>query len=237
MMLPFLSINIETTDGCNRKCPWCPNAKIDKPPEFMGPQLYAGILDQLRGHDYTGRVHLYQRGEPLTDERLAEWTGQAREKLPKCHLYISTNGDFLTRKKAHELIRAGMNEIEVSHYDGMREDLVRETSHLHGIVFHYDKRRDDPSGHWFNRAGLVNVAPAMKMANNCCWWIFRKMCIACNGDMQLCCADWFPCDLHNAYDMTLEELWNQPKMLEYRKAHLAGKGKEMPKCKDCNLLT
>jgi 2-deoxy-scyllo-inosamine dehydrogenase (SAM-dependent) len=233
---PFLSINIETTDGCNRKCSFCPNSLIDKAAEFMPLGMFADILFQLAEGGYEGRVHLYQRGEPLLDDRLVDWTAMARRILPKCHLYISTNGDYLTRKLAHKLIHAGMNEIEVSHYDGMRMDLVRETSHLFGNVFHYDKQLDNPIGHWFNRGGLVDVQAAMKMDNNFCWWIFRKAGISCRGDYVLCCADWYPGKFGNVKDHTIMELWESMSVWKYREAHIEKRPRTMPMCERCNLL-
>jgi len=233
---PFLSINIETTDGCNRKCHFCPNSLIDKPAEFMPLGMYTDILFQLAEGGYTGRVHLYQRGEPLSDDRLIDWTAMARRILPKCHLYISTNGDYLTRRVAHELLRAGMNEIEVSHYDGLRQDLMRETSHLHGLVFHYDKQLSNPQGHWFNRGGLVDVPSSDKFKDNFCWWIFRKMGISCRGDFVLCCADWFPGKFGNVKDKTIAELFDGPLVWDYRMAHLNNKPRTMPMCEKCNML-
>ena len=234
-MFPFLSINIETTDGCNRKCEWCPNAKIDKPAEFMDLDLFEKILAELSEEKYRKRVHLYQRGEPLLDDRLTEWTARVREVLPAAHIFISTNGDYLTRQKANELLRAGMNEIWVSHYDGLREDLVKETAHLEGIVYHFDKPQLETT--YFNRGGKVDVASRFKMDNNFCWWIFRKAGITCRGDLQLCCADWFPGELGNVRDSRLKDIWPGTKLYEYWMAHTAGHAKDMPKCKDCNLLT
>lgn len=236
MTLPFLSINIETTDWCNRKCSFCPNSLIDKEPEFMPRGLYEKILAELAEHNYSGRIHLYQRGEPLLDERLPGWTAMARKACPGSHLYISTNGDHLTRDLAKSLFRAGMNEIEVSHYDGMREELVRETSDFYGLVLHFDKRRDG-NWHWFNRAGLVDVPSSMgTMDGGLCWWIFRKAGITCRGDYQLCCADWFPGKLGNIKDSTLMDLWNGKLLWDYRMAHTEKRGKTMPLCDKCNLM-
>ncbi len=236
MSFSFLSINIETTDGCNRKCHFCPNSLIDKAAECRPLGMFTDILFQLAEGKYEGRVHLYQRGEPLLDERLVDWIAMARRILPKCHLYISTNGDYLTRKLAHQLIGAGMNEIEVSHYDGLRMDLVRDTSHLDGNVFHFDKKLSDPTGHWFNRGGLVEVPASMKFDGNFCWWIFRKAGISCRGDYVLCCADWFPGKFGNVKDKPISELWDGPLVWEYRMAHTEGRPRTMPMCERCNLL-
>ena len=237
MTFPFLSINLETTDGCNRKCVWCPNSLIDKPAEFMELAVFKKALAELAEGGYEGRVHLYQRGEPLLDDRLVEWTAMARKALPKCLLYISTNGDYLTRRLAHSLIAAGMNEIEVSHYDGMRKELVHETSHLCGYMIHFDKSNlADPIGHWFNRAGLVDVPASDKMEGNFCWWIFRKVGISCRGDFVLCCADWFPGKFGNINEKTIAELWDGPLVWEYRMAHTEGRARQMPMCDKCNLL-
>lgn len=232
-MFQFLSINIETTDWCNRKCTFCPNANIDKEPEFMEKDLYLKVLDELAEHDYVGRVHLFQRGEPLLDERLEEWTEIARKKLPKCYLMISTNGDFLTRARAISLLRAGMSEMWVSHYDGIRENLVRDTSDFQNIL-HFGKEKLEET--FFNRAGLVDVPTKFTFDDNFCWWIFRKAGITCRGDLQLCCADWFPGELGNVRESKLADIWPGEKLLEYWIAHVNRNGKQMPKCKDCNLL-
>jgi len=233
---PFVSINIETTDWCNRKCSFCPNSLIDKPAEFMELPVYEKILADLAEHQYNGRIHLYQRGEPLLDERLPEWTAMARAACPGSHIYISTKGDYLTRALAKKLFRAGMSEIEVSHYDGIREELVKETSDFYGLVLHFDKKRTE-NWHWFNRAGLVDVPSSMgTMAGNMCWWIFKKAGISCRGDYVLCCADWFPGRFGNVKDKTLMDLWNGNLMWEYRMKHADRKAKTMPGCDKCNLV-
>jgi 2-deoxy-scyllo-inosamine dehydrogenase (SAM-dependent) len=236
MTFPFLSINLETTDGCNRKCSFCPNSLIDKPAEFMSLEIYDKCLAELSAGGYQGRVHLYQRGEPLLDDRIVDLTAMARRILPKCHLYISTNGDYLTKRLVHQLIHAGMNEIEVSHYDGIREDMVRATSHLENIVIHYDKKLSNPQGHWFNRGGLVDVPSSDKFEGNFCWWIFRKAGISCRGDYVLCCADWFPGKFGNVKNKTIAELFDGPLVWKYRGAHVERKARAMPMCDKCNML-
>lgn len=237
MTFPFQSLNIETTDWCNRKCSFCPNSLIDKEPEFMPLGMYTDILSQLAEHKYDGRICLYQRGEPLLDERLVDLTAMARKTVPSCYLYISTNGDHLTRKLAYKLIHAGMNAIEVSHYDGLRKDLVNDTSHLCAHVYHVDKNPSNGTGHWFNRAGLVDVPMTMgTMDGNCCWWIFKKAGISCRGDYVLCCADWFPGKFGNIRDHTLLELWNGKLLEKYRMAHMSNNARMMPMCDKCNVL-
>lgn len=88
-------LSIETTSSCNRSCSFCPisHGRRDFPTESMDDGLFSSILDQLAEHDWAGVLQMFLLNEPLLDPKLPDRLREAREKLPRCTVYLSTNGD------------------------------------------------------------------------------------------------------------------------------------------------
>jgi hypothetical protein len=117
-------VEIELFTYCNRKCWFCPNAKMPERQDKAGNQymddgLYLRILDELASIDYCGQIQFGRYNEPLADHRtISARIKQARDRLPKAWLYSHTNGDFLTPRYLDLLGTAGLNELCVQTYLG-----------------------------------------------------------------------------------------------------------------------
>lgn len=110
-------INIETSSQCNRACPYCPNSLYDrrKTNTFFDWPTYEKIVDDLASIDYDRRISLVGLNEPLMhmDDFLARLR-LIREKLPKAHLLIFTNGDYLDKDAFQALRDVGVHELKVA---------------------------------------------------------------------------------------------------------------------------
>lgn len=231
MMLPK-SIQIQTIDYCNRKCTWCPNSKMEKSPSNLMPwEVFKKILFDLAVANYTGAIHLYLMAEPLCDPRMKELVRETRLAFPSNEIMISTNGDYLNKDLASELLDAGLTWIAVSYYDNCNDKLSKIT----------DKRVVKTSVgalrmEFYNRAGHVpHVACISPMVS--CNWVFDKAYINYRGDVILCCSDYdYEVVFGNVVEDPFYNIYNGVKYNEYRDAHRAGRGKEMPLCKNCNRI-
>ncbi len=150
MLLPQ-QVQIQTIDYCNRKCPWCPNSKIDKKPSALMPQwVFDKILADFKSVGYSGIFHLYLMAEPLCDPRIEDLIRQTRKEFPENIIRISTNGDLLQSvEDVYKLLDAGLTAIGISHYDQTNENLYEHTED--DRIIH--TRLNDLRSTFYNRAG------------------------------------------------------------------------------------
>lgn len=185
----FQHINIQTTDRCTRRCAHCVFGAPDRP-SFgeMSSALFGKILDDLAAIDFSGRVSLFEINEPLTDFELSKRLALVRERLPRCYLYLMTNGDLLDVGLARALFVAGLDELHVTSYDA--ESLQRNLSICRSAVgigrtVHSDRTQHDG---WVSRAG--NLPSYYKgERSGPCELVFRQMVVKPDGSVVSCAHD------------------------------------------------
>ena len=228
-----ISIQIQTIDYCNRKCPWCPNSKIEKQPtSLMSWSIYFKIIEDLRKIHYGGAIHPYMMGEPLCDPRMPEMIHMANKFFPDNVIFISTNGDYLKRKEdVKDLFDKGLTWMGVSHYDDRNDHLKKMVEFPRMVHTPIEKLRET----FYNRAGNIDVPCIHPMKS--CDWIFQKAYINYRGDVILCCSDYkYEIVFGNVMDQPFGEIYNSENYNYYRKAHRQGWGKELPLCEKCNRI-
>lgn len=112
-----ISVQIQTIDRCNAACPMCLYASTsnDGSPQVIDPQLYGSLLRQLAACGTVRILCLMLQNEPLLDRDLHRRFRSAREVLgSSVRLVVMTHGALLTRRRADELIEAGVDQISVS---------------------------------------------------------------------------------------------------------------------------
>lgn len=178
------------------------------------------IVLELKNIDYQGRVHPYGNGEPLTDDKFLDRVMFIRKELPKCYIYMATNGDFINKPHSFkDILDAGVDEIQCDHYDDRNANLKENSPNN---VVHYDVGMLRTN--FYNRAGniqLTNITPSAR-----CWFPGKKLYFNYFGDMLICCSDWtFEHEIGNINKESLPELYEK----------LMNKDRE-PLCSKCNLI-
>jgi MoaA/NifB/PqqE/SkfB family radical SAM enzyme len=88
----------------------------------MDSSLYRRILESLHSPGTLRLLAPMLQNEPLLDSEFEQGVRQAKETLGrKAHIGIVTNGSALTSRRLDDLIRAGVDSIEVS-VDAYREE-------------------------------------------------------------------------------------------------------------------
>lgn len=110
---------IEPFGGCNIRCQMCFQGRVDLPggKEYMDMDTYKRIIDEVS--QFTSRLYLFWRGEPLMHPDLVEMIRYARRR--NMYVFISTNAVLLTRELAKELIEAGLDFLLVG-FDGASKE-------------------------------------------------------------------------------------------------------------------
>jgi hypothetical protein len=219
----FQQVLIETRTDCNNHCPFCPHAFNSKPLGIMTWDCYVAIIDQLVKIGYNGRVALMLSNEPLLEDRLLEMVHYAKSKSQRLFIDITSNGRLLTVEILDQLFEVGLDNININDYRGDRDLFPDKWSdNLIPILKAYGnnpkvsfiKRRMDES--LPNYAG--NIPQQFdKEKLGFCNYPFRKLTIAYNGDILLCCDDFmYDTCFGNIMTDNLIDCWNNDSYNEYR---------------------
>lgn len=229
----FYTILIETNPVCNRKCSYCPNAKNPRKGKLMSEEIFYKIIDELSEINFKGKICPHFFGEPLLDKRLPKLLKYAKDKLPNVRIVIYTNGDLLTIDLFKELVKLGVNIIEVTEHDEKVSENMK-------IIFNFLDKNPIYKKHLNyrrnlyidERAGLVKSG-FEKRARKICTTASYNMTINYKGDIILCCNDYFgKYKFGNVAKEKLIDIWNKKGYRKIRQNNMNGKF-SLDICKNC----
>jgi len=125
---PPFNVSFELTLGCNLRCPMCAVGTVhDKPGrgyKFMEKATLVRTVDYIKELGWNCRVGFAMRGEPTLHPDYIGMVAAVRERLPKVHMTMLTNGGGLLRKpgainNVMGLFDAGLNVLGMDHYTGI----------------------------------------------------------------------------------------------------------------------
>jgi len=127
---PFF-ISVEITNFCNLHCPECPVgieriSKSDK--SSFNFSLFKKLIDELKPK--LQHVILYFQGEPFLNNHFIDFIQYTHDA--GIYTSTSTNGQFLNRKNAKEIVLSGLDKIIVS-IDGSTQQIY-ETYRVGGSL-------------------------------------------------------------------------------------------------------
>lgn len=234
MINRFNAIQIQTIQGCNLLCSFCPNSYLPQTMKLMDENLYFKIIDQLKEIDYGGRVSPYLMNEPLLDKRLVKLVKYTREQLPKAELTVTTNGLLATKDNLKDLLNAGIDKILVSCYTKKIHDKIREfniSKDKVSLTLFY--KQDSITQGFYNRGGNIKID--RKPTKYCCPRPFIQMYIVNTGEAVLCCSDYKrEVILGDLNSENIIDIWQNKKYQKYRDKLKNNKKHELLLCKDCN---
>jgi radical SAM protein with 4Fe4S-binding SPASM domain len=119
------SINIDPTNLCNFRCPFCPTgnpavlARVARPKGVMKLELFQKIIGDLRdltrrGGRKIARLQLWKDGEPLLHQQFPEMIRLAKRAEVADSVEMTTNGSLLNGITIRGLIEAGPDVLRVS---------------------------------------------------------------------------------------------------------------------------
>ncbi|MFY0614725.1 MAG: radical SAM protein [Hyphomicrobiaceae bacterium] len=210
-------ITLEPFDYCNRKCPYCPVALIDRRSsvKLMAREHLDKILDDLRSIDFVGSICLNLFNEPMAHESTYEVAAECQTALPKASVWFNTNGDYINRKSVERLAKLGLKRIVVTlhttsehpYTDDIQRKRIAQFTARTGVALHVDRFRPGIdmrlSGsfkgmkitmksvnylkHGVNRGGAMKQIPVVLDRETPCDRPFHDLTIAWNGNVYPCC--------------------------------------------------
>lgn len=200
----FTEVEIETYTVCNRKCSYCPNSKFTRGDYKMQISLFKKIIDDLKELDYKGDITPDFYNEPFLDKRLPELLKYIKKQLPDSKIVIFSNGDFLDKRLFDE----------ISNYVGLID--ITDHGNLNPNIPKDEKIKIRKLEHFSSRGGLVTVKN--KITKEKCYQPTRMLVITYNGDVILCCNDYFGKHVFgNLKEESIMEVWNKKSFINARK--------------------
>lgn len=107
-------VRIEPASSCNLRCIHCPTGLGVAPKGIMQRELFEKIASELKSFsDELSTVVLYHGGEPLLNKNLIDYIKVLKVVGVK-KVKTVTNGKLLTDELCLQLVKSGLDEIEIS---------------------------------------------------------------------------------------------------------------------------
>lgn len=249
------NVNIELTSRCNKNCWMCGRRKVDR--EYPELALQYGdmdfpLLEKIAGEIPAGIVvQLHNNGEPLLYSRF----GEAVRLFHRNIVNIVTNGKLLLEK--FEEIVDNLDTLSVSVFEN-----DEEAEEQYAILEKFFERKGTRKPFTSLRLiGNVDAEPYRKFNAllirrilhspmgsfqyrkrnptipeiGICLDFLNHLAISKDGDVSIC-VRFDPKHLGvlgNIKECSLEDLWNSPLRLKWKKAHMEGRRKDIPLCSYC----
>ena len=247
----ILTVEINTTELCNRSCVFCPR---HDPNVYANRNLHlsvkgAGIIaEELADNQYAGKVSFSGFSENLLNPDFIEIVKEFRFHLPQATLECNTNGDKLTTEYLHELMwKAGLDLIYINLYDGPEQmshfDPMIKEARLREDQWKYRMHWGDFEKHGLilnNRSGVIDwvgveESDIKSLQGKPCHYPFYKMFVDWNGDVLFCSNDWGKEHVvGNLMQQSLHDVWFSKPMTKIRKRLMRGDRSKSP-CNKCSV--
>jgi len=244
----ILTVEINTTELCNRTCVFCPR---HDPAVFPNRNLHLTvkgartIAEELGDNQYSGKISFSGFGENLLNPDFPEIVKEFRFNLPMATIECNTNGDKLTEEYVDRLYRSGLDLLYINLYDGIeqmahfeemlknvRDDMYKFRMHWgdfekHGLILN-------------NRSGVIDwvgieETDITSLQGKPCHYPFYKMFVDWNGDVLFCSNDWGREHVvGNLLQQSLHDVWFSKPMTKIRKRLMKGDRSHSP-CNKCSV--
>lgn len=257
-------IQIETVQGCNRRCSFCGTVGMKREFHFAERKTIVHTCKLIRKAGINSRILLACHGEPTLHPHIVQLVSDIRKILPTNMIHLFTNGTVLEKRDGMipALFEAGVNDLIFDEYRDHRVgDFVRNSPICHAykiveqcagvplfaaknpktkricIVPPIDEAGNTLSRRLMNHCG-AGGRPTEKPLEKVCSVIFRDFMVRWNGDIAICCNDfrgeYFVTNIMNC--SRFEEAYFHPRLESARKFLMQKKRGEIHPCDICNVI-
>ena len=245
----ILTVEINTTELCNRTCVFCPR---HDPTVFPNRQLHLTtkgaetIAEELADNGYSGKVSFSGFGENLLNPDFVEIVSIFHYHLPQATLECNTNGDKLDV----DYLKANESRIEFIVHQFVRwpeqmehfDKLIKE-AYVPADRYKYRMHWGDFEKHGLilnNRSGVIDwvgieETDIKSLQGKPCHYPFYKMFVDWNGDVLFCSNDWGREHVvGNLLQQSLYDVWFSKPMNKIRRRLARGDRSQSP-CNKCSV--
>ena len=246
-MASILTVEVNTTELCNRTCVFCPR---HDPKVYPNRNLHMtvkganAITDQLRSIGYRGKVSLSGFGENLLNPNFKRIVSTFKQGLPRAVVECNTNGDRLTKEVVEDLFTRKLDYLYINLYDG-----PEQIEHFEPMLVNVDRDKVKYRAHYSeedyglfinNRSGTIDWLnidneDITKLQGKRCHYPFYKMFVDWNGDVLFCSNDWGKEHVvGNLLQQDIREVWLSKEMRKIRNRLAKGDRTHSP-CDKCSV--
>ena len=243
----ILTIELNTTELCNRKCVFCPRYNSEVYPNRnlnMTVEDAEKIAINLSEYDYKGKISYSGYSENFLNKKFLEIINVMRKYLKTNLFECNTNGDFLKKDSVGDIFKSGLNLLYINLYDG-----IDQIEKFDNIMKNVDKSKYKYRAHYSqedyglfinNRGGNIDwlgfdESDIESLKGKPCHYPFYKLFIDWNGDALFCANDWGKeIIVGNLVEQNLFDVWFSDKMYEIRKKLSVGDRNHSP-CNKCSV--
>ena len=243
----LLTVEINTTELCNRTCVFCPRHDKNVYPNRnlnMSLDTAESIAKNLKLDNYKGKISYSGFSENLLNKKFADIIKILKDKLPETTAECNTNGDRLTPQYAKQLFDSGLDLLYINLYDG-----IDQIEKFDKIMKDIDKSKYKYRAHYSqadyglninNRGGSItwlgmDEDSVDKLKGQPCHYPFYKMFIDWDGEVIFCANDWQKeRRVGNLAKQRLKDVWLGKDLNVIRKKLVKGDRSESP-CNKCTV--
>tara|TARA_R110002074_G_scaffold252830_3_gene424901 strand:- start:227 stop:1102 length:876 start_codon:yes stop_codon:yes gene_type:complete len=243
----LLTVEINTTELCNRTCVFCPRHDKNVYPNRnlnMSLETAQAIADNLSLDNYKGKISYSGFSENLLNKKFADIIKILKEKLPETTAECNTNGDRLTPEYAKQLFDSGLDILYINLYDG-----IDQIEKFDEIMKDIDKSKYKYRAHYSqadyglninNRGGSItwlglDEESVNELKGQPCHYPFYKMFVDWDGEVIFCANDWQKeRKVGNLAKQRLKDVWLGEDLNIIRKRLIKGDRTESP-CNKCTV--
>lgn len=242
-LLGLSAIEINPTELCNRSCSFCPRHDPKIYPNrnvHMSVDTVKILIEQLKEADYTGDINITGFGEPFLNPHILDIAKLFSDNF---HTEIMTNGDRIL--KGHitvsDIEQTGIHNLIIDCYDGADQiQWFSDTLSKYNIKYALRNHHDSGGTELIRQYGFNNRGGALyksKVKNNPCYYPAYKSFIDYNGDVRICCNDWFRkhLPLGNIHERSFDKIWMDNNFIKTRINLLKGNRKNYRPCDVCDV--
>jgi len=243
----LLTVEVNTTELCNRRCVFCPRYDKDVYPNRnlnMTVEIAELIGKNLKIDNYKGKVSFSGFSENFINKKFVDIVAKLREYLPDSLFECNTNGDFVTEDYVRRLYDAGLDILYINLYDG-----IDQIDKFNAIMKPFKQEQYKYRAHYSqadyglnlnNRGGSItwlgtDEDSVENLKGTPCHYPFYKMFVDWNGDVIFCSNDWQKeIKIGNLSKQRLKDVWFNDKINNIRKRLIKGDRSESP-CNKCSV--
>lgn len=245
----ILTIEVNTTELCNRTCVFCPRHDPEVFPNrhlHMTPRGARIICENLTSKEFTfsGKISFSGFGENTMNKDFPKIVRTFRKWLPNATLECNTNGDRLNLEYVNSLFSYGLDLLYINLYDG-----PEQMDHFNDMLSSIDDSKYKFRMHWSqadhglilnNRSGVIDwvgieETDIKSLQGKPCHYPFYKMFVDWNGDVLFCSNDWGREHVvGNLMQQPLHDVWFSQPMNKIRKSLINGDRSHSP-CNKCSV--
>ena len=243
----ILTVELNTTELCNRKCVFCPRYDSEFYPNRnlnMTVEDAEKIAINLSEYDYKGKISYSGYSENFLNKKFLEIINVMRKYLKTNLFECNTNGDFLKKDSVGDIFKSGLDLLYINLYDG-----IDQIEKFDNIMKNVDKSKYKYRAHYSqedyglfinNRGGNIDwlgfdESDIESLKGKPCHYPFYKLFIDWNGDALFCANDWGKeIIVGNLVEQNLFDVWFSDKMYEIRKKLSVGDRSFSP-CNGCSV--